>query len=71
MRKVCDDSRSWIRGTFEKLGRDAGARNPDLLARQLVLLYDGATVAAQMDKDVGAARRAREMALTLLEVAIA
>jgi AcrR family transcriptional regulator len=65
--QVCTDSRGWMRGLFVALARDAGARNPELLGRQLVMLYDGAAVAASMERDLDAAARARAMANDLLD----
>ena len=65
--QVCNDSRGWLRGLFIELARDAGARDPELLGRQLVMLYDGAAVAASMERDLGAAARARAMASDLLD----
>jgi len=68
-RSACDDSRAWMRSLFAELAQSAGAANPDRLAQQLVLLYDGATVSAQMDHDPGAAVAARAMAASLLDAA--
>ncbi|HET9990373.1 MAG TPA: helix-turn-helix domain-containing protein [Kofleriaceae bacterium] len=65
--QVCNDSRAWLRGLFIELARDAGAHDPELLGRQLVMLYDGAAVAASMERDLDAARRARAMANALLD----
>ena len=65
--QVCADSRAWVRDLFTELARDFGAADPAELARQLVLLYDGATVAASMDRDLGAAAEARTMAAALLD----
>jgi len=65
--KVCTDSRAWVRDLFIELARDFGADDPEELGRQLVLLYDGATVAASMDRDLGAAAEARTMAAALLD----
>lgn len=70
VRKVCDDSRAWVRSVFEQLASRSGARHPELLAQQLVLLYDGAAVGSQMDQGLEAARAARAAAATLLESAI-
>ena len=41
------------------------------LAGQLVMLYDGASVSAQMDRNYAAARTARVIAETLVDAAIA
>jgi AcrR family transcriptional regulator len=69
IRKACRDSRAWTRALFTDLAREAGAADPEGLARQLVLLYDGATVAAQMERDPTAAAVARRMAAALLDAA--
>jgi AcrR family transcriptional regulator len=68
--EVCETSRSWVRSTFRQLSAEAGAADPDALAQQLVLLYDGATVAAQLDRNLGAGAAARTVAQSLVEAAI-
>jgi AcrR family transcriptional regulator len=68
--QVSDESRAWLRSLFVELGHAAGATDPECLARQLVLLYDGASVAARMDRDPGAAAAARAAAATLLDAAV-
>jgi AcrR family transcriptional regulator len=68
--QVSDESRAWLRSLFVELGQAAGAADPERLARQLVLLYDGASVAARMDRDPGAAAAARAAAATLLDAAV-
>jgi AcrR family transcriptional regulator len=65
--QVCIDSRSWVRGLFIELARDVGAADPDELGRQLVVLYDGAAVAASMERDLDAAGRAKAMAGALID----
>lgn len=64
-----DEFRRWLGALFLDLTRQTAAEHPERLARQLVLLYDGASVSAQMapDADVGAAARAA--AVTLLDTA--
>jgi hypothetical protein len=47
-----------------------GTPDPALLAQQLVLLYDGATDSAQLDRDPSAALAARAVAATLLDAQI-
>jgi AcrR family transcriptional regulator len=69
-RAVCTDSRAWLRGLFAELARAAGASKPDALAQQLCLLYDGAAVAAQVDRDPSAAKAARQVATGLVDAAI-
>ena len=60
--RACSDSRAWLRDLFTELARDAGAPDPVELGRRLVLLYDGATVSAAMDRDLGAPAHARATA---------
>jgi AcrR family transcriptional regulator len=67
---VVEESRTWLRGLFRDLAREAGAVHPDRLAQQLVILYDGASIAAQMDGDLKAAARAKAMAETLLDTEV-
>jgi len=61
-RDVCDEYRHWIRALFTDLSRQSGAADPGELARRLLLLYDGASVSAQMDGDLQAASVARQIA---------
>jgi AcrR family transcriptional regulator len=64
---VCDESRDWLRTLFLDLAREAGARDAALLADKLLLLYDGAAVAAQMDASKASIGNAREIAELLLD----
>jgi AcrR family transcriptional regulator len=66
-RAVAAQARAWTRSLFTELARAVGARAPEALAQQLILLHDGATVAAQMDHDPTAARAARTVAAALLD----
>jgi AcrR family transcriptional regulator len=68
--RVCADQRSWTRALFTELARDASAADPEGLAGQLVLLYDGAMVGASMDRNPSAPAVAREMAELLLDAAL-
>jgi len=67
VRRVGRGSRAWVRGVFTDLARDLGAPDPDQLGRQLILLYEGATLGASMDRDPSIARDARAMAEALLD----
>jgi AcrR family transcriptional regulator len=64
---LCVDSRAWLRSLFVELARDAGAKDPDTLGRQLAIIYDGAMVSASVDRDVTAAETAKAVAATLLD----
>ena len=68
-RRVCQDSRRWTRELLSSLAREAGATNPDALAKQLLLLYDGAAASAQMDGATGAAAAAKAAAALLIDAA--
>ena len=59
--------RQWGRTMFTDLAREAGAADAEGLARQLHLLYDGAGVAARMDRDPSAATTARAAAAALFD----
>ncbi len=67
--RACDSSRAWTRGLFLDLAREAGAANPEQLAQQLVVIYDGAIVTTQMDRDTSTATAARAMAAALIDAA--
>jgi AcrR family transcriptional regulator len=69
--RAADDFRASLRQMFIDLARQAGARSPTTLGRQLHLIYDGAGLAARMDKgDRAIARSARAAAETLLDAAL-
>lgn len=60
-----DVVRAWV----TDLARRAGARDPELLARQLTLLVDGGLASGVLDADPGAPVAAREAARTLVDAA--
>ena len=68
---VAEQYRTWLKSVFTDLAREAGAIDPKQLGRRLLLLYDGAAVAARMDQDRrDAAAATRSAAEELLEAAI-
>ncbi|MGW1553569.1 TetR/AcrR family transcriptional regulator [Streptomyces sp. NPDC002346] len=69
IRRAAADYRSWMRDLFRELATASGYADPDALARQLQLLYDGAGQSARMDHDPSAATTARTAAATLLDAA--
>jgi AcrR family transcriptional regulator len=69
--EVSDESRAWNHALFAGLAAEAGAEAPDQLARRLMQLYDGAVVAARMDRDPAAAALARSTAAVLVDAAVA
>jgi len=62
--------RAWLRSLLVDLAQDAGARNPEQLAQQLLLLYDGAAMSAWMDHDPSAAQAAHAVAVALVDAAL-
>jgi AcrR family transcriptional regulator len=69
--QAAHENRTWVRGLFTDLARQAGVPDPDTLGRRLHLLYDGSAVSVRMDGDLGAAAAARATAEVLLDAALA
>ncbi|MEU4559358.1 TetR/AcrR family transcriptional regulator [Actinoplanes sp. NPDC023936] len=69
VQEEADATRAWTRQLFLDLARDAGARDPEALAAQLVILYDGSTAGARLDRGPHAPALARTMAAALLDAA--
>jgi AcrR family transcriptional regulator len=69
--QAADAHRRWVRTLLTDLAAQAGAPEPEILARQLHLLYDGSGQSARMDHDHTAAAAARTAAATLLDAALA
>jgi AcrR family transcriptional regulator len=69
--RASDEYRGWVRGLLTGLAADAGAPDPELLGRQLHIIYDGASLSARMDRDPSAAVAARAAATVLLNAALA
>jgi AcrR family transcriptional regulator len=68
--EVTQDYRNWVHSLFRDLAEEAGAADPDALAQQLVLLYDGAGISAWMDHDPGVVRSSRAMASAMIDAAL-
>jgi AcrR family transcriptional regulator len=66
VKTVCEESRAFILGKFTDLAGEAGISEPELLGKQLVLLYDGASIAAHLDGNRNAVSTARGLAAQLL-----
>jgi len=62
---VRDAHRAWVRDLFTGLAREAGATDPEALSAQLVLLYDGAMVGAQLDRSSAPGLSAQRAAAAL------
>jgi AcrR family transcriptional regulator len=68
--QVSDEYRGWVRSLLVDLAREAGAPQPESLAREIHLLYDGASMSARMDHDPGAAAVAKATAAILVDAAL-
>jgi AcrR family transcriptional regulator len=68
--KAAGDYRAEMLALLTDLARDVGAANPTRLARQLHLVYDGAGVAARMERDPYIARSARAAAEALIDASL-
>jgi AcrR family transcriptional regulator len=70
VKAMCDESRAWNLALFADLSKQAGAADPDQVAQQLRVLYDGAMVSAHVDTGSTAVAAARAMAEVVLDQAI-
>ena len=67
---VAEEYRAWLRSLFSDLAKEAGVRDYKRFGTQVSLLYDGAAVAARMDKDrKGAAKAMSSAVVALLDAA--
>src|SRR5260370_19572044 len=60
--EASETHRAWLRSLLLDLARDPGPRDPEQLARELMLLYAGAAVSAWMDHNPTAAHAAHTAA---------
>jgi AcrR family transcriptional regulator len=67
VKAMCDASRAWNLELFANLAKQAGAADPHRVAQQLMLIYDGASVSAHVDRNSSAMAAARSMAEMLLD----
>ena len=70
VKAMCDESRAWNLALFADLAKQDGAADPDRVAQQLRVLYDGAMVSAHLDTSSTAVAAARAMAEVVLDQAI-
>jgi AcrR family transcriptional regulator len=70
VKAMCDESRAWTLALFADLAKQAGAADPDRIAQQLRLLYDGALLSAHVDASNTAIATARAMAEIVLDQAM-
>lgn len=68
---VVHEHRKLLLATFTELSREAGADAPDIVATQIMMLYDGAMVRAHLDGTPAAARAAKAATEALLRATTA
>jgi hypothetical protein len=61
------DYRAWVRALLTELAAKAGVPDHEAVGRELHLLYDAASVAANADRDPSAAAVARNAAAAILD----
>lgn len=70
IRKVCREFKTLLKGYIQELCRKAGTKNPDQLAEELSLLFEGAIVTAQVSQNPQAAKIAKRASKALIENAL-
>ena len=68
--EVTSSYRVWLRSLFLELAGEAGATDPERLAGQLVLLFDGAGISAWMDHNPDTVETSKSVAAMLIDSAI-
>lgn len=66
VRTICEEARNWLYRRLLEQAELAGARAPAMLARQLQIVYDGATVATAVDHASDAGHAAKAVAALLV-----
>lgn len=69
-RQATASFRDWLRSLLRGLATEAGAADPDALARQIHLLYDGLAATAWLDRDPSVLADTLAAARTLIDAAI-
>jgi AcrR family transcriptional regulator len=69
VREVRDQQRTRVRELFAHLGGEAGAQDPEALSEQLMILYDGSAVCAQLDQSAAPGKAAISAAAALIDEA--
>ena len=69
--KATEEYRLWLHSLFLDLAYAAGATAPEALAKQLVVIYDGAGISAWLDHDPGVSKVSAGIAKALVDAAFA
>jgi AcrR family transcriptional regulator len=70
IKEITENYRGWVRSLFLDLAKEAGVADPERLAGQLVLLYDGAGISAWMDHNPYTAQASKSVAAALIDAAV-
>jgi len=70
IRQICQEYKKAMKGYIQRLCEDAGASKPNDLAEELALLFEGATVTAQVSQNPKTAQIAKRAAKALIDKAI-
>lgn len=60
------EQKQWLREYLREFASRAGAGDPEDIARKLLMLHEGATIAYSLGMDPGAAQRSKQAALAML-----
>lgn len=69
--QVSNRNRAWTRELFTGLAREAGVADPESLAAQLVVLYDGGHAGSRVERSRRPIGTAKTMATALVDAALA
>jgi AcrR family transcriptional regulator len=59
-----------LQGYFSKIAAGTGAKDPEALGQQLMILFEGAALVERLSPGIGAAKRAKNAAVTLIRASI-
>ena len=59
-----------LQGYLSKIAATAGAKDPVALGQQLTILFEGAALVERLSPGSGAAKRAKNAAITLIKASI-
>ena len=59
-----------LQGYLSKIAATAGAKDPEALSQQLTILFEGAALVERLSPGAGAAKRAKNAAITLIRASI-
>ncbi len=59
-----------LQGYLSKIAAGAGAKDPEALGQQLTILFEGAALVERLSPGMGAAKRAKNAAVTLIRASI-